>query len=79
MYASHRIDFAKIDFPSDELTLKTIRRLHPGQIDAGAGADITVFTDGDMVSKSAGAMLTDLLDGERTLAEAAFNRVLGHR
>ena len=77
MSGSPQIDLTKLAFASDRLTIKAIRRFHPRQIDAGASSDITVFTAGETTRDSAGAMLTDLLDCERTLAEAAFSRIVG--
>src|SRR4051812_14903793 len=68
-----KIDLAKIDFPSDGLTIKTLRRVHPEQVDTRE--DIDLFSKD--YGGSAGDMVTGMLGAERDLATAAFNRTLG--
>jgi hypothetical protein len=74
MAESLKIDFTKIEFPSDGLTIKVLRRVHRDQIDAERLP--TFFTDRER-GGSAEDVLTDLLYCERALAEAAFDRHLG--
>jgi hypothetical protein len=68
-----QIDFTKMDFPSDGLTIGTLRRVHPEQVDTGE--DINLFSKD--YGGSAGDMVTGMLGAERDLAAAAFNRALG--
>jgi hypothetical protein len=58
-----RLDLLKIDFPTDNLTIKAIRQRFP-QVDAGNFGDIE---------------LSGMLSLERDLAKAAFDEVLGRR
>lgn len=74
MAESPKIDFTKIDFPSDGLTIKVLRHIHRDQIDAEQLP--TFFTDRERAD-SAEDLLTNLLYCERALAEAAFDRHLG--
>ena len=71
MEDSPQIDFTKIAFPSDSLTIGTLRKLHPADLDSQSKPDFTER------SHSLGAELTDMLWVEREIAEAAFNRALG--
>jgi hypothetical protein len=73
MVENPKIDFTKIDFPSDGLTVKTLRKVHPDQIDADAFPSL--FSQGNR--GSADNLLGNLLHDERTIAEAAFNGALG--
>jgi hypothetical protein len=68
-----QIDFTKIDFPSDGLTVGTLRRVHPEQIDTGD--DIDLFSKD--YGGAAGDHVTGMLGAERDFATAAFNRALG--
>lgn len=68
-----QIDLTKIDFPSDRLTIGTLRRVHPEQVDTGE--DIDLFSKD--FGGAAGDMVTGMLIAERDIATAAFNRALG--
>jgi hypothetical protein len=72
------IDLTKIDFPSDGLTIKTLRRLYPQHIDSEPEACANLFKDGfkDGAELPGGKLLT-MLDAERFVADAAFVKACG--
>jgi hypothetical protein len=69
MSESPDIDFTKIDFPSDGLTIKTLRRLHPDDFDTEPDACHRLVED---VAGRANQNLMTMLDAERFVAQAAF-------
>lgn len=70
------IDFTRIDFPSDRLTVRDLRCVYPGSFDLPVkGVD-----KGESRSygrASAGRALDGIIDAERILAGIAFKQVLG--
>lgn len=65
------IDLAKIDFPSDRLTIKTLRTIYPSEVDSER---VEIFKD--QYGGCGGADVGGMLQVERELATVAFNRVL---
>jgi hypothetical protein len=73
MADSPEIDLSKIEFPSDRVTIKDIRRLWPEAVDTGKRVDL--FSK--PVGGGAGEMLFSMLTMERDLAKATFGLKLG--
>lgn len=71
MTDSPQLDATKVAFPSDQLSIKDIRRIWPESVDTGA--EVVLF------SSSAGAadMLYAMLTMERDLAKATFDQNFG--
>lgn len=61
------LDFTKLSFPSDKLTIRDLRRLFPDEFDVGSS--VTFFDE-----KTQPGTLADLLHAERCLAEFAVGR-----
>ncbi len=69
------LDFAKIVFPSDKITLADLRRVHPREFDTGGRN----FFDGPRMSKADNAWpqeaLAEMLSIERLIARLVFDSV----
>lgn len=76
MAESPEIDVTKIDFPSDELTIKAIRQRWPKSIDK---REDNPYVDGipRLLAQPTGEELFSMLKMERDLATATFNMELG--
>jgi hypothetical protein len=74
MSESPEIDFTKIDFPSDGLTIKTLRRLSPDHFDSEPEACAKLLHN--RAGNPMGDVLT-LLDAERMVAQGAFFKTVG--
>lgn len=74
MSESSTIDLTKIDFPSDGLTIKTLRRLHPDHFDTEPEACHRLVED---VADRANQGLMTMLHAERMVAEGAFLQARG--
>ena len=73
MEESPQIDLTKIAFPSDRLTIGTLRKHHPAELDSDNAPDF------EKRSHSLRAELGDMLFVERSIAQDAFNSALGRR
>jgi hypothetical protein len=73
MTGSPEIDLTKIEFPSDVMTIKAIRRLWPVAVDTGEKVDLFSRP----VGGRAGEMLSNMLTMERDLAKATFGLEFG--
>jgi hypothetical protein len=69
-----QIDLSKIQFPSDELTVKAIRRLWPESVDTEK--EVELFTD-EGYHGGPGELLWSMLVMERDLARATFGAEYG--
>ena len=67
------LDFARIEFPSDKLTVGQVRRLHGDRIDR----ETPTFFDAEPYCGSAAFALGNMLGMERALAAYAYNRAAG--
>lgn len=73
MPESPKVDFTKMEFPSDGMTIKAIRRLWPEAVDTGDAVDLFSRP----VGGRAGELLFSMLTMERGLAEATFGLEFG--
>lgn len=74
--ASPTINFAEIDFPSDQITVKTLRAAFPSSFDQpGPPHEWSVMRSYGRAS--AGNALDHIIDAERLLAGIAFKKALG--
>jgi hypothetical protein len=69
------VDFAKIVFPSDQLSFGMLRQRFPDLIDRAS--KVTFFELPGPNAAFHVQNLTNLLEGERELAMSAFNRAVG--
>ena len=73
------IDFTSIDFPTDRLTVKELRRLAPHGFDLPVvGTALGELREGTYYRRdSLDAILGEIVDVEREIAERAFHQALG--
>jgi hypothetical protein len=74
MAESPDIDFTQVDFPSDRLTIKTVRRLHPDDFDTHPEACHRLVEN---VAGRANQGLMTMIHAERMVAEGAFLEARG--
>jgi hypothetical protein len=75
MAEAPKIVFTKIEFPSDELTIQTLRRLSPDYFDAEPEACGKLFSQSDVNNPM--IEVARLLDAERMVAEVAYLKAVG--
>lgn len=71
-----QIDFTRIYFPSDRLTVRDLRRAFPGSFDL-PGQPVQKSGTRSYGRASTGSALDGIIDAERLLAGIAFKQVLG--
>lgn len=69
------IDLTRIEFPSDGMTIKDIRRIWPVAVDTGENVDLFSRP----VGGRAGEILFSMLTMERDLAKATYGLELGRK
>jgi hypothetical protein len=75
-----KIDFIRIDFPSDKITIKDLRKLHPDQVDADESPTLfdPPLSDGSPRT-IADDTIGQMLYTERLIAKEVFNEALGRQ
>jgi hypothetical protein len=73
-----KVDFTQIDFPSDELTVKVLRKAFPDGFDVDVAKDsLSLSDDRAYVRRTMDDGLGGFIDVERMVAERAFKVALG--
>lgn len=67
-----KLDLSRIDFPSNNLSIRDLRRCYPEEFDREA--ELGFFRD-----RRGAELVEAMLWGERTLAELVFNATLGRK